>query len=428
MGMEKTLKEEIYGTEEKLQYWIKRVKNDSRIRPANKRKIIEFYKAMQAKGRSPCRLQIYLDKLKTISAYCDKDLMDMGKKDMEAVFTKLRQGKRKGRDGRPIPCYAPNTIETFKAIIKVFYRWAYNLGKKDKLPPVVLWIESHSVPNGLKKEDLLTIEDIGTLIRTTKNDMHRALIATLYETAGRPGEVLRMQIKDIKWQAHGADILLRGKMEGDNGDRRIPIRNSCDLLRIWLNQHPMKDDPEAPVWVSLKIARNKVLRMPYFIKLIKDIAVQAGLRTYKTAKGNTTSKIYPYIFRHSRGYVLYKQFGEIIAKKFMGHKSDSRMCKIYAHIDDSDVKDAIDLGMGLTQAEEKREDFVCRRCKHPNHYAASFCSKCNTPLDKTLSLEAAFLDETQKEKLQEEKEVRTLLRVLRRNPDILNKLEQIIAQ
>jgi len=94
-------------------------------------------------------------------------------------------------------------------------------------------------------EDMLTAEDIKKLIKATDKPRDRSLVAVLYESGCRIGELLSMRIKHIQFDKYGAILLLNGK----TGSRRVRIVFSSPYLKEWINKHPLADDPEAPVWV-----------------------------------------------------------------------------------------------------------------------------------------------------------------------------------
>ena len=90
-------------------------------------------------------------------------------------------------------------------------------------------------------------------------------------------------------------------------------------------------------------------------RLRKNIAKKVNIKPRVDKKGNKSSKVHAYLFRHSRGTALYKdrEIGEALAKKFMGHAPDSKMAAVYNHLNDEDVLDAIKQKHNLE--EEKKE-------------------------------------------------------------------------
>ena len=59
----------------------------------------------------------------------------------------------------------------------------------------------------------------------------------------------------------------------------------------WLSVHPSRNDPEAPLWVSLDTGhRGNQLSYRYFRETIAKTAARAGLQ----------KDVWPYLFRHSQ--------------------------------------------------------------------------------------------------------------------------------
>jgi len=51
-------------------------------------------------------------------------------------------------------------------------------------------------------------------------------------------------------------------LKGKTGVRRVRTINATPYLHDWLNMHPNKDDPEAPLWVNIgttkQISKNLI--------------------------------------------------------------------------------------------------------------------------------------------------------------------------
>jgi len=66
------------------------------------------------------------------------------------------------------------------------------------------------------------------------------------EAGTRPGEILSLSIKHVIFDEYGAII----KVDGKTGPRPIRLVKSTPNLSSWINVHPMRDNPDAPLWIN----------------------------------------------------------------------------------------------------------------------------------------------------------------------------------
>jgi site-specific recombinase XerD len=171
------------------------------------------------------------------------------KKDIESILGKLERMN-----------YSEWTKHDYKVTLKKFYKWL--IGGED-YPKEVKWIKTTVKKEGSQHlpEELLTEEDVKKLIEAADHLRDKALVSVLYESGCRIGELASLKIKNVTFDEHGAIIIVNGK----TGSRRLRILGSTPYLSVWLNNHPLKDNPEAPLWVSIgtkekntKLHRNKL--------------------------------------------------------------------------------------------------------------------------------------------------------------------------
>lgn len=98
-------------------------------------------------------------------------------------------------------------------------------------------------------EHMLTEEEIKKLIDFAPSVQEKALIATLYESGCRIGELIFLKIGHVKFDDHGAQLFVTGK----TGLRRVRVVASVPYLIEWLNKHPLKDDSEAFFWTNNRL-------------------------------------------------------------------------------------------------------------------------------------------------------------------------------
>jgi ribosomal protein L37E len=146
-------------------------------------------------------------------------------------------------------------------------------------------------------------------------------------------------------------------------------------LTEWINKHPRKDDPEAPLWITrdYEIMSYAALRITF-----KRIFKKAGVH----------KKINFHNFRHSRATYLANHLTEAQMKEFFGWVQASDMASIYVHLSGRDVDNALLKVYGIQNGEEKQESQIkpktCPRCGEINQFTNKFCSRCGFILDEEL--------------------------------------------
>jgi integrase/recombinase XerD len=99
-----------------------------------------------------------------------------------------------------------------------------------------------------------------------------------------------MKIKNVQFNGYGAVIIV-GKRGGKTGARRIRLVCSVPHLSNWLEHHPCKGDPEAPLQVGVG-SKNYGRRLIYHSirAMLRKAARRAGIK----------KRVNPHIFRHLR--------------------------------------------------------------------------------------------------------------------------------
>lgn len=102
-------------------------------------------------------------------------------------------------------------------------------------------------------ENILNAEEVDRMIKASGSIRDKALILLMYALGARRGEIEKCRIKDVKEHPHGFHIVLNSK----TGARQVLLIRCQTFLRDWLNHHPRDDDPDAPLFVTLKKCGEK---------------------------------------------------------------------------------------------------------------------------------------------------------------------------
>jgi len=314
--------------------------------------------------------------------YDQKDWAKLTKEDaLDLVAEIMRKYSTDGQE--------TNTTWDHKKILKIFIRWVM-LGSREFSevgdPQQTKWIKLRKVKDRIAREDLLTEDDRTKLLHTCKkNPRDRALFDVQFEAGTRPGELLNLKIKHVKFDDYGAII----KVDGKTGSRQVRLIKSAQALMQWYNAHPLKDNPEAPLWPILT-KHNLGKSLSY--SSVRQLLVQ------KCADANLGKRVYLNLFRHSEATETANFMTEAQMKLRHGWTNASKMPARYVHLVNSDVDKVILERYGLKK-EDKQElkaPRKCMFCDQINSPDVNRCEKCLKPLDlKT----AAELDEQKDEKL-----------------------------
>jgi integrase/recombinase XerD len=240
-------------------------------------------------------------------------------------------------------------------------------GSDGEFPSEVRWIKASVHGSNLKlPDDLPSADDVEKLIDTATNARDKALISVLYDSGCRIGEILTLRIKNVEFDDYGAVLHVNGK----TGPRRVRIIHSVLRLQTWLEEHPSRDHPEAPLFCSLS-NKNRGAQLTYepVLRMLKKLRTRACV----------TRKVNPHVFRHARAALFAQHLTDAQLKQHFGWRADSRMASIYVHLSGKDLDPSLAKLAGLEQEEQPnavRKVRVCERCKTVNSPEAPRCVQC----------------------------------------------------
>lgn len=256
----------------------------------------------------------------------------------------------------------------------------------ENVPETVSWIKT-KLPKCATKlpKELVRPDEIKSMAQACVHPRDRAVIMVLYDSACRVSELCGLRVGDVEFDQYGGRISVTGK----TGSRIVRLINSIPDLQLWLNHHPRRDEPNAPLFVDIEHGDGrKALMQDGVTRLLHRAAKWAGVR----------KRVYPHGFRHARLTELAKILSESELKIFAGWTASSDMARVYIHLSGQDVDRKLLEKSGLLQQEEAHPDSflqtkTCARCKAKNSASMEYCAQCLAPIDADKSLQIRLEEE-----------------------------------
>ena len=356
---------------------LERVLSDKKLTSNSKSLVKEHVDFLRAQGRDVRTLVKHLYCLKVFVDFAEGkvDFKVLTRKDIERIIAKLESSD-----------YKPETKKNVKAVVKGF--WKHAFGQDEFYPEPIRWVKTTlRRKDKLMPEGILTEEDIMKLLDAANNVRDKAIIATLFDSGIRIGELLSMKRKDIDLEGNPSHIIVNGK----TGPRRVPILFSVPYLAAYLNEQKLRKPDEylwnvGGSWAGLtQRADYSAIRM-----MLQRVAKRAGI----------DKRVNPHSFRHARATDYASRLSDQQLKLLFGWVGGSKMAETYVHLSGKDIDNSVLQANGYAPQKvdaPKLKVMICPRCHFANEPTAQYCSRCGSPL----SIDIALLEErTQKAAVQ----------------------------
>lgn len=354
------------------------------------------------------RLQ-YLTIMKVLTEFRNKPIEKFTEADLKEFFSQLRpMGAYIGR----LEKLSPKTKWMYMCLVKSFFKWHYNAEEEGAVvPEVVRWIRRKKYVGFNKKllpSEILTPDEVLELVRSAPFTRDAAFIFSLFESGCRvASEFLKLKIKDVRANGRYACFDVKGDLKTAFSERTCYLIRSWPDVRNWLNVHPCKNNPEAPLWVSIK---GKTFG--------QELAQAGATHIIERAKSHSKlqKRVFPHLLRHSRALECAKKgYNNQVMNKMFGWSDGSDMASWYISLSQSDVKDVILAKEGLA-SEIKQEQsirrldlIICPKCEREWGAGTKFCT-CGFVLD---------VQEANKVDLQKDEKALELMKVILKNMKVL---------
>jgi integrase len=388
--------EDLYGYGQRLMQVERLIEADEKIREGDRKLIQAFLKHIRAKNVSVGRQAKYAHMLRRCAQLIGVPFREARRKDIEDLVTKLSDYEFVvERNGKPRR-YSPATMADFRLAVKVFGKFV-RYGDTDKetpYPDEVKWLKKDIKLNERRQVIFYRDDEAEAIIRAADNYRDKAILAVEGELGLRTGELLGLRVGDIVMDDFGALVNVQ---KGKTGPRRLRSIGAVQYLAEYLANHPQKDDPGAPLWVTRSSSfRGQPLKWVALSRMVRATARKAGI---------TKPRAYPYMLRHGSATRNAKHLTDSELKLMYGWSMGSRMPAVYIHLSGGDLDEKYRRVYGSGRSvEPPKPSFaptICPRCKEKAAPGMLYCPKCAAPLDETERARLAIREQQTKNEVVE---------------------------
>jgi integrase/recombinase XerD len=295
-------------------------------------------------------------------------------------------------------------------ILSRFFKWLHYLGVEDpnkrnelsaleKKPDCIIGIKQlkRKEISCYKPSDLWSQQDDLLFLKWVTNKRDRCYHTMARDLSARPHEILNLKIKDIMFKStpdnnnnnkkQYAEVLVNGK----TGSRHIPLIQSIPYIKDWLSNHPSRNNPHAPLFVSLskhsmgrkQLSLNGLYRIysiykeEFFPKLLEDKTLSS--EDQEKIKNLLTKPFNPYVRRHSALTEKSSKLKSSTLNQHAGWSMNSHMAQKYIHYLGNESSESLLEAYGIVTNNKLIDTLnpkICPNCSEGNTQDARFCSKC----------------------------------------------------
>ena len=337
---------------------------ERQVQEPNKSYMLGYKRFLELNNRKAKTIGRRLLELRQLLRYLKKDAKKATKTDIESLALYINRSDR-----------VPLSKDKMRLVLKNFYKWLYN---SEEYPDLVKWIKlSNEGSKRLPAEVLLNEDDIRKMLEACRNQRDKAVVALLWDSGMRVGELLNLKIHDVSLQKDGISY---ARVSGKTGDRRTPIVFSVPYLTNYLTDLRRYAKPTDSLFVIVDHGKvtDRPLDYPSILKILIHVKERSGI----------TKRIYLHLFRHSRATFYATSMTEQELKSVFGWTGSSNMAAIYVHLSGKDVDNAVLKANGILNSKSepiapKLTIKTCYKCHDMNEATARYCIKCGSPLDLT---------------------------------------------
>ncbi|WP_255170049.1 tyrosine-type recombinase/integrase [Natrononativus amylolyticus] len=326
----------------------------------------------------------HLNRLRLSAERADVPLVEMELEDVDVFLSRLKREYD----------LSEGTRRNYRKALRVFFRWRG-----------VDWAEDIKIGASPKRSvdpnDLLSDEEIKSLLEAAGNPRDKALVALLDDTGLRIGAIGSLRIGDLEFGERTATIHINEDANVKDASGPKPLTWSRGYVANWLDMHPRADDPNAAL--MHKIERwsddeDGALTQQYLSRRIKLIAERADL---------DTDRVHTHLFRKTAiSRWIREDMSEQVIKHRVDWAKDSQQFETYSGVRDEEMNDQILEHYDIVEPSEERSKKLetCPVCHAALRGGELFCPGCATPITDQASETSEQLQSSARDYLVDEQD------------------------
>lgn len=278
----------------------------------------DFLFAKEAEGRAARTIGWYRQRLGSLTERAgSRRARDVGADELRRWLVAVRAG-RKGRSTRD------TYVASHRAAAAALFSWAVAEGRMARSP-----VASIGRMRAHRREIVtLTRDEVERMIegqeRAELGSRNRAMIAFLYDTGARVGELVHLRLEDVRL-AEGIAVV-----SGKTGERRVPLGMR---LRAYLLAYVQSARPRV-----LAFAESGILFLGRRGAPLHENGVDQMIRRAARAAG-ITKRVYPHLLRHSFATQYIRNGGDpYTLQLILGHSTPAMVTR-YMHMAATDAEE-----------------------------------------------------------------------------------------
>ncbi|MCX6817281.1 MAG: tyrosine-type recombinase/integrase [Candidatus Aenigmarchaeota archaeon] len=381
------------------------------VNAENIKTVVEFDKLNEINGLTPGTRVGHLTMLRHLLTYCGgkpfteltgsdiREFMGLLKESKVETQVDMRFNRNVAKRGGKLE---QGTMNTYTQKVKRFFRYLHNTGRDT--PKVIrdADLKQKQVAFKLTSADLPTEQEILNMINATESPLYKALLAVMYDTGMRIGDILDLKFKDLMVTEN--EVRLRFYIRKTKQHLLYSLGSSVGFLMNWHNLHPTKD-PESPLFCTTATnCRGKRMSHTNAYNMVKMLA----------EKANIHKKVSCHTFRHCATARDKPHYSDEELRVLRGWTRNSTMPLRYAPVSNDAVfrKKQILEGKIKDELQPKIiEARSCPRCKNTVTPDSAYCCVCGQLLSKKViglkdMLENPLIYETMKSEIERREDLR----------------------
>ncbi|ELY56494.1 integrase family protein [Natronococcus amylolyticus DSM 10524] len=307
------------------------------------------------------------------------------------------------------------TNRDYRAALRVI---AKRVTDGDDCPDAVEWVPTSTSrnydPTPDPRDMLRWEDDVQPMIDKCYNARDAAMIALQFDAGLRGGEFKNLAVGDVQDHDHGLQVTVEGKQ----GRRTVMLIPSVPHVHRWLDAHPDRSDPDAPLWSKLHQVEAISDRM------VSKILDEAADRVDVTKPVTLTN-----FRKSSAAFLASRNLNQAHIEEHHGWVRGSKVAARYISVfaEESDRELARLHGIDVSDDEpDSIAPLECTRCGRETPRSEPLCVWCGQAMDPQAAVELDDVDGRVNESLAElsPEKARRLLDVADAldDPDVRNAL------